>query len=103
MSGMSAALVRGGVTMAVARASAVVVIELDRCFGDERVGYFEAVGEHQSFVAEDLISGAIGDDAPVLDEAQVVAVFGFVHVVGGDENADALGDELVKQVPEGAS
>ena len=28
-------------------------------------------------------------------------MFGFVHIVGGDENADTLCDELVEQIPKG--
>jgi len=43
-----------------------------------------------------------GEPAAV-DECDPVAVLGFVHVVGGDDDTDAFAGERVDQVPEAAA
>ena len=44
---------------------------------------------------------AVGDDLPVEDEGEAVALLGLVHVVRGDQHRHAaLGDDLVDEVPE---
>ena len=47
--------------------------------------------------------GAEGDELGHVDVADAAAAFGFVHVVGGDEEGDALAGELKEEVPEGAA
>ena len=43
---------------------------------------------------------AFGDDLAAVDEGQLIAVCGFVHVVGGDEQRHPASGQVVEQVPE---
>ena len=71
----------------------------------------ELVRETVEMGAGDFIGGQIGGldnlaDCPVGEEAAVgdvgepMTAFGFVHVMGGDQNGEALGGELMDLLPE---
>ena len=77
-----------------------------RVVGFEGLGFeFEAGGVGWVGVGELLEVGdrAEGDEFGHVDVAEAAAAFGFVHVVGGDEEGDALAGELEEEVPEGAA
>src|SRR5258708_16404546 len=46
------------------------------------------------------IGRAVGDNLAKIDVSDVIAAFGFVHVVRGDEKRDAMSGELEKKIPE---
>ncbi len=75
-------------------------------WGFEGLGFeFEAGGVGWVGVGELLQVGdrAEGDEFGHVDVAEAAAALGFVHVVGGDEEGDALAGELEEEVPEGAA
>src|SRR6185437_1459680 len=47
-----------------------------------------------------LRGGTQRDHLSRIHQRDPMAVFGFVHVVGGDEYSVALGGELINQIPE---
>ena len=51
-------------------------------------------------VADDVGSGAGGDVSAVRHEYEPVALFGFLHVVGGDEHADTTVGLVVDGIPQ---
>ena len=50
-----------------------------------------------------LGDGADGDELRHIDVADAAATFGFVHVMRGDEEGDALAGELEEQIPQRAA
>src|ERR1700742_871127 len=46
------------------------------------------------------IGSAIGDELAVINVRDVAAALGFVHIVGGDEEGDALAGKFEEKIPE---
>ena len=46
------------------------------------------------------IGRAVGDQLAVVNVRDVAAAFGFIHVVRGDEERDAVAGKLEQQIPE---
>ncbi len=52
---------------------------------------------------EDIMNGAAGQQMSVCDIGQAVAAFGFIHVMGGDKDGEAIGGKAVDFIPEVAA
>ena len=103
MSRMFAAHVARVVAMTVAGAGAVVVVEGECPLGDERVGHFQTVGQHQGCVAENLVGRTVGDNpAGINDNDAAAARADKLHVVRGDHLRTADAGQLFHQLTSGA-
>ena len=72
-----------------------------QCACHFRGGEFDApraIGLHLRKLAK-RIGGAVGDELAVIDISDVAAALGFVHVVRGNKESDAVPGELEQQVP----
>jgi hypothetical protein len=50
------------------------------------------------------LSGATGgDDPPLVDEHNAVAIFGLIHVMRRHQDGDTVGGEVMNQIPEAAA
>src|SRR6267143_4997720 len=69
---------------------------------DLRRGDFNARGALRLNVREfaEGIGRAIGDELAVINVGDVAAALGFVHVMGGDEERDAMTGKFEEQIPE---
>src|ERR1700761_2885233 len=54
-------------------------------------------------VIDDILDGAAGEEIAVGNVGEAVATLGFVHVVGGDEEGEALRGENVDLLPKVAA
>src|SRR5437016_2441258 len=73
--------------------------ERTRDFGS---GNFDAAGALRLNVREfaERIGRAVGDELAVINVGDVAAALGFVHVVSGDEERDAMTGKLEEEIPE---
>lgn len=74
-------------------------------FGDVVAGDVEAAGSGRVDLGElfKVVGHAADDEFGEVDVADVAAAFGFVHVMGGDEEGHAEAGELEEEVPEFAA
>src|SRR5271154_1461411 len=70
--------------------------------GDFGSGDFHAISAGRLNIGKqaERIGRAVGDEFAVINVGDVTAAFGFVHIVGGDEESDALAGELEEKIPE---
>src|SRR4029077_2713177 len=70
--------------------------------GDFGRGDFDAHGARRIDFGEltQRVGCAVGDELAVINVGDVTAALGFVHVVGGNEEGDAVTGKLEQQVPE---
>src|SRR6266404_5332134 len=69
--------------------------------GDFRRGDFNALGALRLHIGKlaKRIGSAIGNEAAEINVGDVAAAFGFVHVMGGDEEGDAVAGKLEEKIP----
>src|SRR5713101_141890 len=69
--------------------------------GDFRRSDFDAHGAVRLHVREfaERIGSAVGDEPAVINVGDVAATLGFVHVMRGDEEGDAVAGELEQKIP----
>src|SRR5260370_22515145 len=69
--------------------------------GDFRRGDCKAQGAMRLHVGKlaERIGRAVGDELPVINVGDVAAALGFVHVVSGHEECDAVAGKIEEEIP----
>src|SRR6266550_3174818 len=76
------------------------VVEIEAVFDERMDGLAENGRATYAGEVAQRMGSAVGDELAEINVGYVAAALGFVHVVGGDEEGDAVAGKLEEEIPE---